>query len=276
MAIALALCAALTYGAADFLGGIASRRTPAGVVVVLSQLAGFAVLAASLLFVPSRFERADLGWGALAGIGSAVGIAALYAALAIGRMGIVSPITAVVGASVPVAVGLAAGERPALAALIGIVLAFVAVVLVSADPRTLRLSLDEPGLALALISGLGIGVIYVALSRSSPGSGVAVLAPARVVSVALLVLWARSRRESFRVAPAALGVILGAGALDMSANVLYLIATRFGLLSLVAVITSLYPATTVFLARIFLHERLALLQWAGVACAITGVVLIAL
>jgi drug/metabolite transporter (DMT)-like permease len=276
VAVTIALLAALTYGAADFLGGIASRRSPASVVVVFSQLAGIAVFLVSLAFVPSRFHQSDLVWGALAGLGGAVGIAALYAALAVGRMGVISPLTAVIGASVPVAVGLALGERPSAAALAGIALAFVAVVLVSADPRTLRLSFEEPGLMLAVVSGLGIGLSLVALSRSSSDSGIAALAPARVVSVALLLLWARGRRESLRVPRGALAVILGAGALDMLANVFYVVATRSGLLAVVAVITSLYPASTVFLARIFLRERLAVLQWAGVACAIAGVVLIAL
>jgi drug/metabolite transporter (DMT)-like permease len=199
VAVTIALLAALTYGAADFLGGIASRRSPASVVVVFSQLAGIAVFLVSLAFVPSRFQQSDLVWGALAGLGGAVGIAALYAALAVGRMGVISPLTAVIGASVPVAVGLALGERPSAAALAGIALAFVAVVLVSADPRTLRLSFEEPGLMLAVVSGLGIGLSLVALSRSSSDSGIAALAPARVVSVALLLLWARGRRESLRV-----------------------------------------------------------------------------
>jgi len=226
--------------------------------------------------VPSHFHRSDLVWGALAGLGGALGIATLYAALAVGRMGVVSPITAVIGASVPVAVGLSLGERPGALALAGVALAFAAVVLVSADPRTLRLSLDEPGLLLAIGSGLGIGLSYVALSRSAPDAGVAVLAPARIVSVVLLIGWARGRGESFRVPRASLAVICGAGALDMGANILYILATRSGMLALVAVITSLYPASTVFLARIFLHERLSPIQWAGVACAAGGVVLIAL
>lgn len=276
MTVGLALLAALTYGAADFLGGIASRRSPASVVVVFSQLSGAAVFLVSIAFVPSRFHQADLAWGALAGVGGAVGIAALYAALAVGRMGVISPLTGVIGASVPVAVGLALGERPSLFELSGIALAFVAVVLVSADPQTLRLSFEEPGLLLAVVSGLGMGLSLVALSRSTPDSGLAVLAPSRAVSVVLLLLWVRGRHEPLRVPRGALAVILGGGALDMLANVLYVVATRSGLLAVVAVVTSLYPASTVFLARIFLRERLAALQWAGVACAVAGVVLIAL
>jgi len=275
LAIGLALLAALTYGAADFLGGLASRKTPAAAVVVLSQLAGVAVFLGALPFVPSRLAPPDVAWGVLAGAGGAVGIGALYAALAVGRMGVVSPITAVVGSSFPVAVGLALGERPAPAALAGVALAFIAVVLVSADARTLRLSLREPGLALALLGGLGIGLSLVALSRGSPGAGLALLAPARVTSVLLLLVWARLRRESLRTAPATLRLILPAGALDMAANILYVVATRSGMLALVAVITGLYPAATVFLARVFLHERLTTVQWAGVACATAGVILIA-
>jgi drug/metabolite transporter (DMT)-like permease len=276
MATLIALLAAGVYGAGDFLGGIASKRTAAAAVVVISQIAGLALYVAVLPFVPSVFRASDLPWGILAGIGGAVGIGALYAALAIGRMGIVSPITAVVGASVPVAVGLALGERPSLLELAGVALAFVAVALVSANADTLRPSIHEPGLGLALISGLGIGISLTALSRGGHGVGLALLGPTRVVSVLLLLAWAFARRESLRPATGSLPTILGAGALDMGANVLYVLATQRGMLAIVAVITSLYPASTVFLARIFLREKLTSLQWIGVACAAGGVVMIAL
>ena len=183
MPITLALFAALTYGAADFLGGIASRRSPAGVVVVLSQLAGVVVFLASLAIVPSHFHRGDLVWGALAGVGrrdrhrSAVRRArdrahGHHLAADRGDRGVRS------------GNGRSRVRRTArAAALAGIALAFVAVVLVSADPQTLRLSFEEPGLVLAIVSGLGIGLMLVALSRSAPDCGIAVLAPARVVSV---------------------------------------------------------------------------------------------
>jgi drug/metabolite transporter (DMT)-like permease len=258
------------------LGGIASRKTPAEAVVVVSQVAGFAVLLAALPFVPSHIERSDLFWGLVAGLAGAVGIAALYAALAVGRMGVVSPITAVVAASVPVLAGVAIGERPTIVAGAGIVLAVIAIVLVTFDPRNARLSLAEPGVAAALASGVAIGILYVVLGRASSGAGLGLLVVARVCSVAFLAAFALGvRRESLRPARGTLRATLGAGALDMSANVLYVLATQRGMLSIVAVVTSLYPASTVMLAAGALGERLAARQWFGIACAGAGVVLIA-
>ncbi len=275
MAVGLALVCALAYGAADFFGGMASRRMPASAVTLLSQVAGLVVLALAYPLVPGRFYLADR-WGLGAGIFGALGIGALYAALAVGRMGVVSPVTAVVGASVPVVWGLWSGERPAGAALAGVGLAFVAVALVSTSPDTRRLSAREPGVAAALLSGLAIGFLYVFLSHTHRDGGLTVLAAARAGSLAALGLYAVAMREAVRPPPALVPTIAAAGGLDMVANILYVVATRFGLLTIVAVLTSLYPASTVFLARIVLGERLSLLQWAGVACAAGGVVLIAI
>jgi len=276
VAVVLALLAAFVYGAADFCGGLASRKTAAIAVVVVSQLAGFVVLAAAWTLLPGRFYWSDVAFGVAAGAGGAVGIAALYAALAVGRMGVVSPITAVVGASVPVVAGLAMHERPSWAALAGVALAFVAVVLVSGNGEFKRMSLREPGIGLALVSGLGIGVLYVFLARAHRDGGLALLGTTRVTSVALLGGFALVRRQSLRPARGALPTILVAGALDMAANVLYFCAVRYGLLSLVAVLTSLYPASTVLLARFVLGERLQPAQWVGVVLATAGVVLIAI
>jgi drug/metabolite transporter (DMT)-like permease len=275
MGVAFALVSAVLYGAADFLGGVLSRRTPAIVVVALSQSAGLVVLGLALPFVPGRFDAGSLGWGIAAGVASAVGIGCLYAALARGRMGVVSPITAVVGASVPVCVGLLLGERPAAHVLAGVGFAFVAVALVSITPDVRGASAREPGVLLALVSGVGIGALYVFLSRGGPSGGLWLLAVTRVTSVALLALTALAVRQSLRPQPGSLGAIACAGALDMSANVLYVFSTRLTLLAVAAVLTSLYPASTVFLARIVLRERLSRVQWTGVACAIAGVVLIA-
>lgn len=275
MAILLALCAATVYGAADFYGGLASRRTAAVTVVVLSQLAGMALLGLVWLVLPGRFYASDVVWGALAGIAGGVGIAALYAGLAVGRMGVVSPLSAVIGASVPVIAGLATGERPGGLALTGVASAFVAVALVSANAESRRISLREPGVMPAVLSGLGIGALYVCLAHGHGDAGLARVLIARCASLLLLIAYAFLRRERLRPARGALPMISLAGALDMSANVLYVLATGHGLLAIVAVLTSLYPAATVFLALVVLHERLSRSQWAGVALAVCGVVLIA-
>lgn len=275
MAIFLALSAALAYGGGDFFGGLASRRTPPAAVVVLSQIAGVAVLVCAWPFAPGRFYASDIGYGIGAGIAGGVAIAALYAALAIGRMGVVSPVTAVIGATVPVVVGLWSGERPPTIVLAGVAAAFVAVALVSTNAETKRISLSEPGLGLALLSGLGIGALYVLLSLGHRDAGLARLAVARAASIAFLAAYLAVRRESLRPAPGAFPTILLAGALDMGANVLYVISTRYGMLAVVAVLTSLYPASTVFLARVVLRETLSRLQWVGVGFAALGVALIA-
>lgn len=263
------------YGGADFFGGLASRKTSAVAVVVLSQVAGVFVLGIAWFALPGRFYASDIGWGVAAGIAGGIAIAALYAALAIGRMGVVSPITAVIGAAVPVVVGFALGARPPAPALAGIALAFVAVALVSANAETRRISLHEPGLRLAILSGTFIGLLYVFLARGHGDGGLALLATTRATSLAMLIGYALVRRESLRPAPGSLPTILLAGALDMGANVLYVVAARQGLLPVVAVLTSLYPASTVALAWIVLHERLERLQWCGVGCAVCGVALIA-
>ncbi len=276
MTVLIALCAAGIYGAADFFGGLASRRNSATAVVVLSQIAGMSVLAVAWLVSPGAFYASDIAWGVAAGIAGGIAIACLYAALAVGRMGIVSPITAVVGASVPVALGLALGQQPPPLALAGIALALLAVGLVSANAETRSISLREPGLLLALTSGVGIGLLYVFLSRGHEGGGFTLLATTRVTSLLMLAAYALARRQTLRPASGSLRTILVAGALDMGANVLYVVATRHGSLAIVAVLTSLYPASTVALARIVLHERLQTLQWVGVAVAVLGVVLIAL
>ncbi|MBD5632920.1 MAG: DMT family transporter, partial [Candidatus Eremiobacteraeota bacterium] len=261
---------------ADFLGGLAARRTAPVAVVVVSQAAGFVVLGIAALLLPGRFYPVDVAWGVAAGVAGGIAISALYAALSVGRMGVVSPITAVVGASVPVALGLAFGQRPTPIVLAGIALAFVAVGLVSANAETRRISIREPGLALALVSGATIGLLYVFLARGHADGGLALLATTRLTSLVMLTGYALIRRDSLRPAAGGLPTILFAGVLDMLANVLYVVASRHGLLPVVAVLTSLYPASTVALARFVLHERLEALQWWGVACATLGVALIAI
>jgi drug/metabolite transporter (DMT)-like permease len=275
VAVLLALAAALFYGAADFCGGVATKRTTAVAVVVVSQLIGSLVLAAALPFVPGRFTAEVAWWGLLGGFCAAVVVTALYAALAVGRMGVVSPITAVLGASVPVLAGLALGERPAPLAGAGIALAAVAIVLFTLEPQTGRFSLAEPGVRLALLSGLALGALYTILGRAPSGGGLGLLASIRVSSVALLAGYALARKQSLRPARGGLPAIAAAGVLDMSANLFYVLAAQRGLLAIVAVLSSLYPAATVFLARLVLRERLNAFQWCGVACACCGVALIA-
>jgi drug/metabolite transporter (DMT)-like permease len=285
--VALALAAAAFYGAADFCGGLASRRRSALAVVVWSQAIGLGVLLPAVLVVPGVPRASDLGWGLACGVTGAFAIALLYRGLALGVMGVVSPITAVLAAAIPVVVAVILGERPAPLALIGIGCALVAVVLVSAatpapdaseaplarDPRRGRL---PPGLAEALGSGTAFGFFFIALARTHADAGLWPLLATRVVSLAILIAGGLALRRSLRIARPGFRTVAAAGALDMGANVLYVLASHAGPLSIAAVVTSLYPAGTVALAAAVLHERLIRVQWAGVAIALAGVGCIAL
>jgi drug/metabolite transporter (DMT)-like permease len=275
VALLLALLSAFTYGAADFLGGVASKRAATAVVVLLSQVAGLALLACLLPFAGGKLYPSDIALGLAGGACGSIGVGALYAALAAGRMGIVSPITAVIAASIPVLWGLGSGERPAALALAGVACAFVAVALVSANPETGRFTLRAPGVPLAFLSGLAFGGFFIVLARGHADGGLWTLAAIRTGSILLTGLYVIARRVRIEPERAVLPTILLAGALDMSANALYVFAARDGLLSIVAVIASLYPAATVVLARFILHERFAPVQLAGFGFAAGAVALIA-
>lgn len=282
MGILLATCAALVYGAADFVGGMASKRTSTWSVAALSQIFGVLFLLLVFPLLHSGAARGgDLLWGGIAGIAGAGAVGFLYRGLAIGRMSVVSPITAVLAAALPVVWGVARGERPSVFAYVGIALALGAVVLVSsasAEPTeaAARVRGLAPGIPQALIAGTGFGLFFIFLAHTSPDSGVWPLIGARAASIALLLAVALVTRNSILPAQGTLGPIALSGLLDMGANVLYLLSTKFALLAIAAVITSLYPASTVLLARMVLHERLNARQWSGVAAAGAGVVLIAL
>jgi drug/metabolite transporter (DMT)-like permease len=285
MPIALALAAALVYGASDFLGGLASRRTSTISVVVWSQGLGLLLLAVVVPLAGGHAQASDVAWGALCGIAGAAAIALLYRGLAIGTMGVVSPISAVLGAAIPLIFGVALrGERPSWFAYAGIAAALVAVTCVSAADRDdddpvahTRTGFFPPGITEALFAGVGFGAFFIALAQTRADAGMVPLLAARVTSVALLVAGGLifGGPAAIRVARPALPIVLLCGTLDMGANVLYVLAAHQGLLAIVAVLTSLYPAATVALAAIVLRERLGRLQWIGVALALGGVAAIA-
>lgn len=283
MAIVLGLLSAAIYGAADFTGGLAAKRVAALTVVVWSQLAGLVVLAVVLpLTVDAPPLTSDLALGAVAGVAGGSGVALLYRALARGRMTVVAPITAVGAAAVPVIVGLLLGERPGLLPLVGVVVALVAVVLVSSSPEPAgdgHTTADgplglRPGVAEAIVAGLAFGVFFIVLDATSDGAGLWPLLGART-SILVCGAAALLSGTSLNLPRAAAPRIAAAGVLDMAANVLYLLAAKEGLLSLVAVLVSLYPASTVLLARFVLKERLARVQLVGLGATLGGVVLIA-
>lgn len=283
MVFLLSLGSAALYGAADFLGGIASRRTNTIAVVFLSQLAGMVLLVAILPLLPAATPLTDdLAWGGVAGLAGGTGVALLYRALAVGRMAVVAPTTAVCAVAIPVMAALLLGERPAPLTLGGIAVAVVAIVLVSRQAASGGTqggpsqggSPLPPGLRLALLSGVAIGFFFLALARTAPAAGLWPLLVARAVSVAFFGLAAAFGRRSLRMAGPVAATVIGAGVIDMLANALYLVATRHGPLSVVVTLSSLYPASTVVLAWLVLGERLTAWQCAGIVCALAAVALI--
>jgi drug/metabolite transporter (DMT)-like permease len=281
MTYLLALASALLYGAGDFTGGLATRRASTLPVIVVSQASGLVLLALLFPLLPAATpSRADLWWGVTAGLTGGAGVALLYRALAIGRMAVVAPTTAVCAVAVPVLVSVALGERPGPLAAAGIVLGLVAIVLVSqqtapepASPARGGGGRLPAGVGIALVSGVAIGLFLLSLAQTRPEAGMWPILVSRSTSVALFGLAALAARRSLRL-PGVMRLTLGCGVIDMTANALYLVAARVGPLSVVVTLASLYPASTVLLARVVLGERLNLRQVAGVVCALAAIVLI--
>jgi len=277
--VALALASAAFYGAADFLGGLASKRADSVVVTFVAQAAGLVLLALLLPVLPSSSPvRSDYVWGVAAGVAGSAGVALLYRALAIGTMSIVAPITAVCAAAVPVLVALALGEQPGILAGMGIVLTAVAITLLSQGQSSATPARGQrwatTSIGMALISGVAVGLFFLCLAQTSDDAGMWPLIVGRSVSVPLFGLMAARKPQSVRLELRVATTAAGCGTVDMLANALYLIATRYGPLSLVATLASLYPASTVLLARLTLGERLSGSQALGVVCALVAVVLI--
>lgn len=279
-AVFISLASAVFYGAADFLGGLASRRASTIAIVVISQLAGLVALAVMLPFLPeSSPVRSDWLWGGTAGLAGGIGVALLYRGLALGSMAVVAPVTAVCAVVLPVVVAIALGERPGARAMAGIGLALAAIVLVSRPAASTHMpatfsSSSRSAVRVAIASGVAIGVFYITIAQTRTEAGMWPLATARGVSFALFAAIALAAGRSVRMPAAVVSLAVVGGVLDMFANLLYLVATRHGQLSVVVTLSSLYPASTVLLARTVLGERLSWLQTAGVVCAFVAVVLI--
>ena len=291
MAIFLGLLVALFYGSGDFFGGLASKRSPATAVVAGSYVVSTLLVIASLALwsrvgsLPGPTSH-DLVLGLATGFAAPIALGLLYWGLATGRMSVVAPITAVVAAIVPLGWGLASGERPSPVALGGVAAALLAVGLISAAPTHEDHPEDLPTKPLrqvvpaAVVSGLGFGAIFVLLGNTTDDAGLWPLLVARPVAVILTVVVAggaalrghRSARTATVPVRSAWPFTAGAGLLDVMANGIYIAAAHTGLLSIVAVLSSLYPASTVVLARIVLGERLHRLQIVGLALAALGIV----
>ena len=278
MYVALALLSSLVLGSADFVGGAAAKRASATVVVVWSHAAGLVVAVLAVgLFVPGNFSGTEVAWGVAAGLSGSVGAVLLYRALACGVMSLVAPASAVAAAALPLAVGLARGERLSGLAAVGGVAALCSVVLLTrvASPPRVRPCGAARAMTYAVLAGISFGVFLVLLAETSPASGLWPLVGARGASLALLVGAALVRQESLHVAGVAARPALLAGLLDMTSNVLILVALRGGDLAVVGLLASLSPLGTIVLARLVLGERLRAVQGFGAALAMGSVMLLA-
>lgn len=277
MTALLASVAAALFGTSDFLGGLASRRIPAVLATLTAQLVGLAFFTVVALLTPGAVAtRHDLVLGVLAGVAGGMGVLALYAGLATGRMSVVAPITAALSGSLPAVVSAFRGERVPPVGIAGIVLALVAVVLVSVAAE------DEGGgsarlaLAFAVLAGFGFAGSMLCYAGTAARSGVLPLIPARLTTVSLLVLLALVRRTGFAIDRRTRTVALSAGGVDAFANWSLVVALRLGPVAIASVLSSLYPVVTVLLARAVLHEHVRGLQRAGMVLALLAVVLSAL
>ncbi|MEU1043404.1 EamA family transporter [Streptomyces sp. NPDC005551] len=276
IALLLALGSSLAYGCADFLGGLGARKAH---VLRTVMVAAPASLVVELLLWPvlgASFTPASIGWGAASGVASAAAFALLYRTLAIGPMNVLSPVTALVSAALPVTVGLLQGDHLGTGGLVGLPLALVAVVLVSAGHGTGSSRPSRTALLLALGAGAAIALQLVCLHQAPGDSGVAPLIVGRAVSSAVTLAAAAVMFRRLGTEKPAIAISAAAGVLDSLANLLFLLAARSGDLTVVAVITALYPAGTVLLARGVLAERIHRGQLVGLGTAAVAVSLLAL
>jgi drug/metabolite transporter (DMT)-like permease len=266
----LALGASLSYGVGDFLGALGARRASALTVTLGMQLVGLLVLLPFLPLLPGRPSTSAIVIGAVSGAAGTGGLAIYLRAMAIGPIGVVSPLAAVTGAAVPVAWGaLVLGEDLSLAQNVGVLLALVSVVVVARVPGTAAGAARLGAVAGGLGSGLLFSGFFIALDATPVDSGMWPLVGARMSSTLGLLLIMRLLSRPVR-AGSAVPFILAAGTADMAANVLFLLATRGGLLSVSALLSSLYPVVALLLARQVLRERLHRVQAAGVVGALVA------
>jgi len=274
LTVAFGLLSALTWGAADFGGGMAARRGPVFGVVLVSQAVGMAI---ALVLAIARGEPfpapVDLGWAVLAGIAGSAGVAGLYHGLATARVAVVAPIAGVLSAVLPVLAGWILQGAPVPTQLAGIGLAVLAVVLVStsSDPAG-----DRPsGVRFGLIAGVGFGLFDVFASRFSAGSVFGPLVFVRGVEAIVIAAVVLATRRRWRLGGAALSIALLVGLGDMAGNGFFILAAQAGRLDLAGVLSSLYPVTTLVLAAVLLRERVTRRHAAGIGVAFAAIVLIA-
>ena len=286
-----ALAAALLYGSADFLGGVATRRATALAILPASALAGVVVVLIAAVVSGERAKTAGLGWGLAAGAVGGIGLIVFYSGLAEGPMSVVAPTSALTATVLPVGVALAEGERANPAVYIGAVICLAAIVLVSSSGmpsaeaegsssltgRLARRGFHVRAIGYGMGAGITFGLFFVFLRNAGQSGALWPIVASRLAGLVIILVAVIVTRSKPVIAGGGTRLLLatyGSGVLDASANVSYVIATRAGLFGLAVVLTSLYPGVTVLLARFVLRERLHRAQLAGLALAALGVSLV--
>ena len=288
MAILLALVSAVAYGLSDFVGGLVSRRVSAWSVAVVAQLSSTACTAAVALLVTGTPQPRHLAWAVVAGVGSGVGTGFLYRGFSSGRMSVVAPVSAIGAAVIPMAAGALGGERPSALVWLGILAALPGIWLVAsvpgadlarADPAgptgDRRRAIPAAGLVDGILAGLGFGLLFAALGQVPGSAGLWPLALAQAVSVPAVIVLAATLRAPWlpRGRPVRWAAL--SGPLGATATGSFLLATQQGYLTVTGVLASLYPATTVLLAALVLHERIHRAQGVGLGLCAAAVALVA-
>jgi drug/metabolite transporter (DMT)-like permease len=271
--VVFGLASALSWGAGDFSGGLATKRAPVFGVLAIGHGAGLLLLIVlALLWGEPIPSATDLGWGVAAGLAGAVGLASLYRALAVGQMGMVAPLSAVLTAALPALFGVLTEGMPGVLKLVGFGLALLSIWLVAGTGASVG---ARRGLGLALLAGCGFGIFFILLHRAGASAIFWPLTAARAGSLALVLPIALGRRELAPPEPRLLVPVLLSGALDVAGNAFFVLAGQAGRLDVAAIISSLYPASTVLLAAVLLGERVMRVQVVGIAAALAAIALIA-
>ena len=278
MAIALALLSALAYGISDFIGGIFAKRSAAWQVAVVGQTSSGVLSLLAAVIIAGSPTGTDMMFGSLAGLGGGFGVAFLYRGLATARMGVVAPLSAICTALIPVVVGLATGDRPSRLALLGVVFAFPAIALISRvddGHEDHDAEAHRGGVIDGILAGVGFGLLFTFLGQVGDDAGLYPLALSQLTSVLGVVVTAIVLRQDWVPRGRKVWGAVVMGPLGATAQGAFLYATHHGLLSIVSVISSLYPASTVLLASVLLREKIHSWQGVGLVFAALAVGLVA-
>ncbi|QZY30867.1 DMT family transporter [Nocardioides coralli] len=277
MAVALALASAAAYGLSDFVGGVFSKRTSPWTIALVGQVTGALAVLALTAVTDGTVTSRDLQWAAVAGVGNGLGTAFLYRGLATGRMGVVAPVSGVGAALLPVAVGLLAGERPPLLVWVGILAALPGIWLVAREPRTDAAGGSPLGSGLldGVLAGLGFGALFAALAQIPDEAGFLPLSVNQLVGAAVVVVVATTLRTPWLPREPAAAAGIATGLLGATATGAFMVASQTGLLTVTAVLASLYPAVTVLLAAWLLREHIHRPQAVGLVLCGVAVALVA-